>query len=322
MKKNPFFIRVFSSVLFATIIFLGTLSAPDASAAGLVPCGTGTGPACTTCHLVVGVKGIIDWGMNVMTFFAIAIIVAMGIVYIVSAGNDSMMKKAKDGIKATLIGFAIMLGSWVIVNFFMMTLAQNKVVSQGGKWSEFTCDTASSTKQVDGVDTTPTAPIVAQNLPSGCSNYKSDFASAANGAADKCLLEAIAAAESQCTPSATSPKGACGMMQMLESTARQSCEYLNSHPKESVQLSATYLSSLKSQISAYSGQFNIGEDDLIASYNTGPGNGTNGDQTKQAFYPSKDCPGMPAWQCPVNAGGFSETQKYVKQVQSYKASCQ
>lgn len=306
-----------SGFLFAVIVLFSALPVPDASAAGLVPCGTGTAPPCTLCHLVVGVDGIIDWGMNVMTFFAIAIITAMGILYILSGANPSLMTTAKNGIKATAIGFTIMLGSWVIVNLFMTTLARNDVVSQGGDWSTFTCDSASSAKQVDGVDTTATAPVTAQNLPSGCSNYKSDFAAAGG---DACLLEAIAAAESGCNPNRTSSHGACGMMQMLESTAGQSCEYLNSHPKESIQLAAKYLNTLRSQTSAYSGQFNIGEDDIIAAYNAGPGN--NVGEKKNAFAASTDCPGLPAWQCPINAGGFSVTQKYVKQVQSYKASCQ
>lgn len=302
----------------ALVLFSADNAYGATSNGGLVPCGMGNTSPCTLCHLVIGVNGIIKWGMSVMTFFAIAIITAMGIVYIVSAGNSGMMTTAKNGIKATLIGFSVMLGSWVIINLFMTTLAKNNIVGQGGNWYTFTCDTTSSTNQIAGTDTTK--PVVPQNLPIGCNNYKDTFASVAQSTGvDKCLLEAIAGAESGCTPSATSSHGACGMMQLLPETAHQSCDYLQNNPNDSVKIAAEYLKTLKSQISGY--PFAIGEDDLIAAYNAGPGAGKK-DGKKQAFAASSDCPGLPAWQCTINPYGFEETQNYVAKTLSFKASCQ
>jgi hypothetical protein len=119
-------------------------TAPNANTnGGLVPCGTGDNPPCTLCHLVIGVQGIVDWAIRVMTFFAIAVIVAMGILYIVSAGNSGMITMAKNGIKTTLFGFAIVLGSWVIINYIIITLANNGV-GHATSWHTFTCDTTSS----------------------------------------------------------------------------------------------------------------------------------------------------------------------------------
>ena len=165
----------------------------------------------------------------------------------------------------------------------------------------------------------PTGP-----LPTGCNNY--DFS---GQVVDKCLLKAIAAAESSCNPNAVSSHGACGLMQLLPSTASAlagrtvTCQELQSNPKLSIQLAAQYLQRSSGIITGYSSKgFNIGLDDLIASYNAGYGDKCG--SPKQPFCPSSDCPNppTPSWQCKTNPGGFSETQTYVQRVQNYIAQCQ
>ena len=86
---------------------------------GLVSCGksgSGIGNACHLCDLVSGVKTLIDYMRTIMVFISLAVITAMGVLYIVSAGNDGMITMAKSGIKASLIGLAIILSAWLIVN--------------------------------------------------------------------------------------------------------------------------------------------------------------------------------------------------------------
>ncbi|MFZ2299668.1 MAG: pilin [Candidatus Moraniibacteriota bacterium] len=143
---------------FARMFFLGIFLfslvpafVPLSAEAALVPCGRSSGTAeeqkpCTVCHLVVGGNGIINWGLKIMTFVAIAVIVAMGIFYIVSTGDEGMMQTAKGGIKAALIGFAVMLAAWLIVNTTLKILTA-KVPGLGITSSGFTfsCDTSSST---------------------------------------------------------------------------------------------------------------------------------------------------------------------------------
>lgn len=150
MMKKVFIQKIFTALLFVVVSVGASFPVQDVNAAGsgLVPCGSGTGNTspCTLCHLVQGVDNIIQWGMQVMTYFGIAVIVAMGIVYIVSAGNPAMMTTAKNGIKSSLIGFALMLGAWIIINTIMTTLANNGV-GHAENWYSFTCDTASSTNQ-------------------------------------------------------------------------------------------------------------------------------------------------------------------------------
>jgi len=71
----------------------------------------------------------------------------MAILYIVSIGNEGMMSTAKGGIKAALVGFAVMLSAWLIVNVVLTLLVNNDFldgIKQGSAFT-FTCDTASST---------------------------------------------------------------------------------------------------------------------------------------------------------------------------------
>lgn len=80
-----------------------------------------------------------------MTAIAIAVMVAMAIMYIVSAGNEDMMATAKKGILASLIGIVVILLAWVIVNFIftLPIFANNGLVKQDGSWDAFTCNTTS-----------------------------------------------------------------------------------------------------------------------------------------------------------------------------------
>lgn len=149
------FTRLFFLGFFSISLF-GTLLPFPVTAEGIVPCGRSIGTAaeqqpCTICHIVVGGKGLIDYGLRIMTFVAIAVIVAMAIFYIVSTGDEGMMQTAKGGIKAALIGFAVMLGAWLIVNTTLTILAVDETgdkplagLRQDGTFS-FSCDTVSTT---------------------------------------------------------------------------------------------------------------------------------------------------------------------------------
>lgn len=347
-------------MLLVTVAF--SLLMPVASSAdGFVPCGRASGSAdemapCTLCHIVVGGKVVMDWGLRLMAAIGLVVITAMGIWYIVSAGNPGMISQAKSGIKSTLIGVAVMLGAWLIVNTVLLLFAQeadptkNPIVglrSAGG--FDFTC----STQSLAGTGTSGGGPAgggggagagVSASLPKGCDAYQADFdAVAASTGVSAKLLRAIAARESSCNPDAQSGAGACGFMQLMPATAGQSCQWLKDHPKESITMGANLLKTYAGILGGYNATFNIGNgfalsgatvsvagspaydtgcDDLIASYNAGPGNSVATSAGKKpAFAVSSDCPAVagksiPAWQCPINPGGFAETQRYVQTVQS------
>lgn len=148
--------RIFLFSLFlGASLFVGiTLPAPT-DAAGLVVCALNadnpvtefdeTKP-CTACHVLYMAKIIIDWIMTVMTVIGIAVIFAMGILYIVSAGNEKMIGLAKGGIKAALIGITVILCAWLIVSTIIRISGSSEYFGryfQDGVFS-FTCDATSN----------------------------------------------------------------------------------------------------------------------------------------------------------------------------------
>lgn len=230
-----------------------------AEAAGLVPCGQTTNdPAtdinesapCTICHIVVGGNGLIKWGLGIMTVVAITVIFAMAVLYVVSAGDEGMMKTAKSGITAALIGFAIMLSAWLIVNIVLTVLADTTtpgkplagLISNGA--FNFSCDTASKANSSAplGVVSGVAAPIAGGGactdpeilkgkLATGgkvcdgvCRKGKCNFSpivtaaiEANSGSMDKRLVKSFVCRESDGNPNATNSAGvitSCGLMQV------------------------------------------------------------------------------------------------------------
>lgn len=116
----------FSFALFVTVAL--PMSSVEAA---FVPCGTSESDTpCTLCHIVIMGKGIMDWGMQVMVAIGLVVITAMGIMYIVSAGDEGRIKNAKSGIKTSLIGVSVMLGAWLIVNTLLLLVAQETDASK------------------------------------------------------------------------------------------------------------------------------------------------------------------------------------------------
>lgn len=143
--------------LFVTAFFLVPVAPAEA---GIIPCGLTTDDTnqagdqtakCTLCHLIIGINSIIVFLRNIMSAIAIAVIVAMAFIYITSAGDEGRMRFAKGGIAAALIGFAIILLAWVIVNFVLTirdssgnSIFDANLVRAG--WDSFQCNTTSQAR--------------------------------------------------------------------------------------------------------------------------------------------------------------------------------
>ena len=139
---------------FLTSLFISTLLFPLVSQAALVPCGKSTDigadgkiKMCTLCDFIVGIKGLIDYGFIIMVVVALAMLIIVGVVYTVSAGNEGMMTTAKDRLKNVLVGFAIILGAWLIINTTMWVLGTKGSTDEGGglgigveSWNKFNCN--------------------------------------------------------------------------------------------------------------------------------------------------------------------------------------
>ena len=281
--------------------------------------------------------GVFWFMLGAAGVLAVLTIAIGGIEYMVSGANPSKKKEGQEKMTAAIFGLLLALGAWLILNtinpdFVNFDLELDRVTVEGNVG-------------VEG-NATNTPGDVPSNLPVGCSYYASAFKSAAKTTGvSACLLQAVASAESSCNPNAGSSAGACGIMQMLPSTANASCNWLKANPEASILSAAYYLKRSAAKLSTYDNTFDIGNafgqsgktvkvggfvydrgnDDLIAAYNAG--NGTISTNGRGPFSVSQDCPAsvygtaIPAWQCHINPGGFSETQHYVRNVQTYQDMC-
>lgn len=132
------------------ISILLLLLLPMVSSAALVPCATEENPdMCTLCDLFSGIQKLIKFGAGIVVIVCVFIIVIGGIIYIVSSGDSGMMEKAKGAIKAAVVGFAIFLCAWLIVNavFAILGARISNVTSRPWYWYEFNCSTSSGGPQ-------------------------------------------------------------------------------------------------------------------------------------------------------------------------------
>lgn len=225
--------------------------------AGIVPCGRScddpsTGDVdesavCTLCHLFLLMKNITSWIFTVMTYIAFAVLVAMGILYIVSAGNTQMISVAKSGIKAALYGFAIVLLGWVAINVILMVLADGALGTDTasfsfktkGSWFTYSCDTKS--KYVRTGVNGATGGTGSTGGGDGGGTVTCGTGACANDAAVKAAVQnqtfmpandymAILQAgehygQTSTCSKASSPTGACGVSQTMPSNYKTLCGF-------------------------------------------------------------------------------------------------
>ena len=224
----------------AMVVLLSVLAfsfLPDSvSATGLVPCGDASTP-CTLCHFITGIANIITRIRDVMFFIGLAIITAMGIVYIVSGGNPKLIETAKNGIKNTLIGIIFILFAWFIVNMVMFYIFSAwddlgvGVQLRGVDGYEFECNATSRSGQMvanPGATTvSPSTSLTPVGTTAKCSDInaalKSELAAAGSGVPEGLLAAFM---KRECAAAMTNPTacgsdnsyGAGGAMQFLAST--------------------------------------------------------------------------------------------------------
>ncbi|OGI34426.1 MAG: hypothetical protein A2259_05260 [Candidatus Moranbacteria bacterium RIFOXYA2_FULL_43_15] len=163
---------------------------------GIVPCGNSSQSLCTLCHLIIGIKRLIDWGKNLLVTITFVGIFISGVMYIISAGEEAMTTQAKKFLSASLIGFTVTMAAWLIVNVVITWVASAKPDLGIGKtgWSTFTCDTTSTA--LTGGGGTPGGPTPASqkccviSSQEGVGNYgKAENCPAATGGTTKAECE-------------------------------------------------------------------------------------------------------------------------------------
>lgn len=113
---------------------------------GIVPCGTDENNVpCTLCHFFIGFQRLFEYGLYIATTLVFVGAFFAGIMHLISFGSEELMTRAKLFLGASLKGFGIVLGAWVIITSIMNIAPIQKGLGIGKTdWYKFTCSTKSS----------------------------------------------------------------------------------------------------------------------------------------------------------------------------------
>ncbi len=100
---------------------------------GLVPCGYDNNP-CDTGDAVAFVNGLISFLITMLGVIAVIVLVIVGVQMVVSAGDPSAMKAAKDRFTNIVVGIIIILAAWLVVDTIMRMLTGSGL----DVWGRFT----------------------------------------------------------------------------------------------------------------------------------------------------------------------------------------
>lgn len=62
-----------------------------------------------------GLSNIFNWAIGIGAILALMSIIYSGIIYTVSAGNESLQKQARERIKAAILGMAFLIGAYILL---------------------------------------------------------------------------------------------------------------------------------------------------------------------------------------------------------------
>jgi len=116
---------------------------------GLIPCGRMVDDCdtawderadCNLCHLIIMGKLIIDFLLEMAVVVGALFVTLGGILYIFATGDTGKMALAKRTISLTLLGFAIIFVSWIMVNTVAVVFGYVDPLDSGGKWHKMNCE--------------------------------------------------------------------------------------------------------------------------------------------------------------------------------------
>lgn len=274
--------------------------------------------------------------LYVMVVGAIAILAAVmifygGLKWLTAAGNRGRVQDAKETISSAIIGIVLAFGAYILlltispnlVKFRSLELRPVSTIQQ--KFSNevafgargATMGTVSLSNPIDWLD----------NAQYGVRRqYGTIIAPLATPQVPIDLIYAIIFVESGGRPEVVSGAGACGIMQLLPSTAKRTCLELQD-PAIGIPAGVAYLKELASDTCP---QTAVRKDNSVAKCqppDAQPTGCTKGDLYyvaaaynggKGANCGSIDCPGYTWWECAKNTG-YLETRNYVAKVEDARA---
>ena len=123
--------------MWKSLLLLVVVALPDiALAAGLVPCGGPGEPQCESCHVAILMVTVTEWLVAIMGIVAVLLIIYAGLRMVVSVGDVSAKQDAKTRISNVLVGYAILLAGWMLVDTVVKFMVTDQVY---GVWNEIQC---------------------------------------------------------------------------------------------------------------------------------------------------------------------------------------
>lgn len=261
--------------------------------------------------------------VGAMGIFATVMMIWGGVKYVTAFGSQQRISAARDQITSALLGLLITLSSYVL----LLTINPNLVKFTGLGLPEVVEKTQQEERALTSEKGAPPLPVDWSPATVGnVTTYDGMLTSAASRyGIDRNWLKALMLIESNGDPNAQSSAGACGLIQLLPSTADRyddgrvnnsiTCDRLKD-PATNIDIAAHYLRDLLVTTCPTKARYKSGAEATChpeqtqctngsyhyaaAAYNGGVG----------ANCSSISCPGLTWWECEVNTG-YAETREYV-----------
>ncbi len=125
-----------TALILASLVLIAPIIA---SAAGLVPCGGPSEPACQLCYGAELLNNIATWLIMVLSAVIAIVFAVAGLRLVSSTGNVAEKESAKRMVTNAFIGYLIVLGAWLFLDFGMRVLLGGGFVSTYGPWNAISC---------------------------------------------------------------------------------------------------------------------------------------------------------------------------------------
>lgn len=128
--------KIQNKIFLVIILFL--LSSFQFASAALVPCGPGLDdPVCDTCDFFVLIDNIIKFvSLELAPVLAVLMFLVGGFIWVMSGGSETNIKKGRTIMTSAVVGFLIILTSWLFIHTIMKYIA-NKSIQKN--WYNIEC---------------------------------------------------------------------------------------------------------------------------------------------------------------------------------------
>lgn len=125
------------SFLLISIFYLLLAAAVPVSADGLVPC---NGLDCNACSFFALLKNVINGILTIFVPVIVVMVIIGGFYIMLSNGDTSKVTRGRSIIQKAIIGFAIALLSWLVIDTIISLVASNYGGVAQHAWSQIQCN--------------------------------------------------------------------------------------------------------------------------------------------------------------------------------------